>query len=164
MPATYDKIESQTLGSTQSTVTFTTIPQTYTDLVLIINPIITTGSKDVCVQFNGDAASNYSNTILSGDGSSASSARLSGQVRIFLDYFAVVNTARSNRVVNIMNYSNATTNKTVLSRANNAGAGVDAIVGLWRNTAAITSMVLNAQTGGTFDVGSTFTLYGIKAA
>ena len=163
MTATYDKIESQTLGSTQSTVTFTTIPQTYTDLVLIISPIITTGSKDVCVQFNGDTATNYSNTILSGDGTSASSARLSGQVRIFLDYFAVVNTARSNRVVNIMNYSNSTTNKTVLSRANNAGAGVDAIVGLWRNTAAITSMVLNAQTGGTFDVGSTFTLYGIKA-
>jgi hypothetical protein len=164
MPSTYNKIEAKTLGSTASTVTFTSIPGTYTDLVLIISPIITTGSKDVCVQFNGDTGTNYSNTILSGDGSTASSARLTGQVRIFLDYYAVVNTAQSNRVVNIMNYSNATTYKTVLSRANNAGAGTDAIIGLWRSTAAITSMVLNAQTGGTFDVGSTFTLYGIKAA
>ena len=164
MPSTYNKIEAQTLGSTASTVTFTSIPGTYTDLVLIISPIITTGSKDVCVQFNGDTGTNYSNTILSGDGSTASSARLSGQVRIFLDYYGVVNTAQSNRIVNIMNYSNATTYKTVLSRANNEGAGTDAIIGLWRSTAAITSMVLNAQTGGTFDVGSTFTLYGIKAA
>ena len=166
MPATYDKIATQTLGSTASTVTFSSISGAYTDLVLIMSPLVTSGSgsKDVCVQFNGDTGSNYSNTILSGDGSTGSSARLSNQVRIFLDYYAVVNTTQSNRVVNIMNYSNTTTNKTVLSRANNAGAGVDAIVGLWRSTAAITSMVLNAQTGGTFDVGSTFTLYGIKAA
>ena len=62
-----------------------------------------------------------------------------------------------------MNYSNATTYKTVITRASNANNGVDAVVGLWRNTAAITSINVFLGTGN-LDTGSTFTLYGIKAA
>jgi hypothetical protein len=66
-----------------------------------------------------------------------------------------------------MNYSNATTYKTWLSRNNRASAsnapGTEALVGLWRSTSAITELVIGL-TGGNFDTGSTFTLYGIKAA
>jgi len=62
-----------------------------------------------------------------------------------------------------MNYANSTTNKTVLSRGNNTGNHTIAYVGLWRSTAAITSMLLGT-TGSTWMAGSTFTLYGIKAA
>ena len=160
---TYVALDTQTLTSTAATVTFSSIPQGYTDLVLIASPLVTSSAYDLVVRFNGDTASNYSNTILSGTGSSAISARLSNQTIMYLDYYGVINTTQTNRIINIMNYSNSTTYKTVLSRANNAGSGTDAIVGLWRNTAAITSLVLIAQTGGTFAAGSTFSLYGIKS-
>jgi len=62
-----------------------------------------------------------------------------------------------------MNYSNTTTYKTGLVRANSAASGTDAIVGLWRSTAAITSIVATHDTAQ-FATGSTFTLYGIASA
>ena len=160
---TYVALDTQTLTSTAATVIFSSIPQGYTDLVLISRPLVTSSAYDLVVRFNGDTASNYSNTILSGTGSSAISAKLSNQTIMYLDYYGVIDTTQTNRIINIMNYSNSTTYKTVLSRANNAGSGTDAIVGLWRNTAAITSLVLIAQTGGTFAAGSTFSLYGIAS-
>jgi hypothetical protein len=68
-------------------------------------------------------------------------------------------------LLQFMNYSNATTYKTVLSRSNvAASASVSANVGLWRNTAAITSIKLYVYPSYNFVAGSTFTLYGIKAA
>ena len=67
-------------------------------------------------------------------------------------------------IINIQNYSNTTTYKTILGRANNAVTGVTETVGLWRSTSAITSMTLLQSYGSDlFKTGSTFTLYGIKA-
>jgi len=64
-----------------------------------------------------------------------------------------------------MNYSNSSIYKTILSRGSNAdsGGGVDVIVNFWRNTNAITT-ILVSTTGGNFMTGSMFTLYGIAAA
>ena len=76
---TYEPIETQTLSSAAGSVTFTSIPQTYTDLVLVVN-----GRKDSSVsvdafycRINGDGSSNYSWTSVAGDGSSAYSERTS---------------------------------------------------------------------------------------
>ena len=65
-----------------------------------------------------------------------------------------------------MNYSNTTTNKTVLARGNRASSGVVAQVGMWGNTSAITSITIDNvdSASANFVAGSTFTLYGIKAA
>jgi hypothetical protein len=65
--------------------------------------------------------------------------------------------------VNVMNYANSTTYKTTLSRADAANEELTAIVGLWRSTAAITSIKVAADAGINFSTGSTFTLYGIKS-
>jgi len=62
-----------------------------------------------------------------------------------------------------MNYSNTTTNKTVIGRHNGASGPV-ASVGLWRNTAAINSIRISNSSAVNFTIGSTFSLYGIKAA
>jgi hypothetical protein len=62
-----------------------------------------------------------------------------------------------------MNYSNTTTNKTCISRAARTDVSTWAFVNLWRNTAAITSLRITGL-GETYSTGSTFTLYGIKAA
>jgi hypothetical protein len=168
MPATYEPISTQTLGSAVQTVTFSSIPSTYTDLVVVVNAFSSVGG-DLYVSFNGDSAANYSRTIMWGDGTSAGSlrnTRADGYGFIILTYYGSVTTTQGGSVhtVNIMNYSNTTTNKTVLARPSSAGSGVDASVGMWNSTAAITSMTFDLASTRTFSAGSTFTLYGIKAA
>jgi len=167
MPAgsTYTKIASTTLGSASASVTLSSIPSTYTDLVLVING---GGSANINVsmQFNGDTTSNYSITAIAGDGSTASSTRRTSQTAMRLDENSYTGTtlAASNLIVSIMNYANTTTFKTVISRSNNAGVGTSAIIGLWRKTPeAINQVIINAI-GGNWITGSTFNLYGIAAA
>jgi hypothetical protein len=167
MPATYEPIATTTLGSNQTSVTISSIPATYTDLVLIINAKNDTLTNTE-IRFNGDSTSNYSNTALSGNGSSASSSRESNNTSISIDNVAYMTTGdfSYSNIIQIFNYANTTTFKTLLARANSAANGVDAIVGLWRKTPeAITSLTILTTTGTrNFITGSTFTLYGIKAA
>jgi hypothetical protein len=162
----YEVISTQTLGSAVQTVTLSSIPATYTDLVVVVNAQASTQS-DLYLTFNGDTSALYSNTILYGDGTSIGSRRdtRSNAYMVLTYYGAVTTTAGASiHTVNIMNYSNTTTHKTVLSRCSAGAAGVDASVGLWGSTAAITSMTFDLPSTRTFSVGSTFTLYGIKAA
>jgi hypothetical protein len=161
MPAgsTYTPIATTTLGSAQSTVTFSSISGTYTDLVVVINGSVS-ATKNCTVQLNGDTGSNYSWTYLYGSGSSASSARSSNTAEGLINY---VGTEQSTTILQINNYSNSTTYKTVLSRSSSSVLGTMAIALLWRNTAAITSMNLVAPSA-TWSTGSTFTLYGIASA
>lgn len=162
--ATYEPLATNTLGSSASTVTFSSIAGTYTDLILVINVISTSAAANyLYIQYNGDTSSNYSTTVLSGTGTSSVSDRFTGRSNFNIDYYATPNTQIGNRIVQIQNYSNTTTYKTGIARANRAGGGLDTIVGLWRSTAAITSIVITHDTAQ-FATGSTFTLYGIKAA
>jgi hypothetical protein len=170
MPAgnTYEAIATQTLGSSAASVTFSSIPQTYTDLVLVTNEK-QTGSPNIrasAMQFNSDTGSNYSFTEMYGDGATAGSVRAStGRIYYAYDVFADTSNFGLTTITHFMNYSNTTTNKTVLTRASNAsGGGTSAMVGLWRSTAAISSIYLYLDNLSSFSTGSTFSLYGIKAA
>jgi hypothetical protein len=155
MTATYEKIATTTLGSSATSTTFSSITGTYTDLVLVFQGTGVSGGT-ITYQFNGDTAANYSDTYMFSDGS-ASSGLHTSQSAIF---GAGINTSQCMQIINIMNYSNTTTYKTTLLRGNANGVGAAvAFVGLWRNTAAITSITLNLSTS--FASGSTFTLYGI---
>jgi hypothetical protein len=162
MPKTYEPIATTNAGPTQSTYTFTSIPSTYTDLVLIISPV-GNGDAQVNLRFNSDTGTNYSYTVLGGNGTSAVADRVADATFIGTDYYFSVTTAGGVIRANIMNYANSTTFKTALMRADNAGKGTMTNVGLWRNTAAITSVTVTT-TNSTFANGSTLTLYGIKAA
>ena len=164
MAITYEPIATTTLGSAAASVTFSSISGSYTDLVLVIWGRTSTGGGDVICQFNSDTGSNYSWTRLSGDGSSAASSRSSNSTNIRLTVAAYPDSTNATLVLaSINNYSNSTTYKTVLTRANQTGQAAEAIVGLWRNTNAITSIVVTS-TPNNFNSGATFTLYGIKAA
>lgn len=164
MPATYEPIATNTLGSASASVTFSSIAGTYTDLVIVFTSKLTAGADGINLQFNGDTAANYSFTYLAGNGTAASSSRFSNTSNIKAAFNGFPTTADGHlSIVQVNNYSNATTFKTALVRDNNANNGTGAIVGTWRNTAAITSLVLTAVSS-TFTSGSTFTLYGIKAA
>jgi hypothetical protein len=163
--STYTPIATTTLGSTASSYTFSSIPSTYTDLVLVTTAKTSSGSNDAIVRFNGDTGTNYSSTFLSGSGSAASSARTSNTTYAFLDSYGWVTSTDFNVcITQIMNYSNTTTYKTIMARSNNAAAGVDAIVSLYRSTSAISSITLFLASSLSFATGSTFTLYGIAAA
>ena len=160
MAATYTPIATQTLASTSTSVTFSSIAGTYTDLVLITNGN-TAANSNTYLQFNGDTSALYSFNRISSNGS-ASAARTTGATKINLDAFGFYTIAlTANKIISIQNYSNTTTYKNVLVRASSS-SGTDAIVGMWRSTAAITSLTFTSDSA--MQIGSTFTLYGIKAA
>lgn len=161
---TYTQIASTTLGSAAASVTFSSIAGTYTDLVLVINATAA-GTFTSQLVFNSDNSSTlYSHTDLVGNGTSATSTRTSGGSG-YLAILGNVYTTQTNFIAHIMNYANATTFKTTLSRSNNAGNRLDASVSLWRNTNAITSVRVENYLGSDqFAAGSTFNLYGITAA
>lgn len=163
MPVTYEPIASTTLGATAADVTFSSIPGTYTDLVIVIANTITSGSGDaINMQFNSDTGSQYSQTRLYGTGSgSPGSDRSSSQTSIFYVGYSSTSNPSAN-IISIMNYSNTTTNKTCIHRANNDALTL-AGVGLWRSTSAITTIRLFPSSGN-FASNSVFTLFGIKAA
>jgi hypothetical protein len=160
--ATYEPIATTTLGSAQSSVTFSSISGSYTDLVLIASAKGSVNDRSFLVRFNSDTGSNYSGTYIIGLGSSASSSRYTSESSIRLGS-VISNTNFDTYVVSINNYSNATTYKSLLSRENVSSIGVLALAGLWRSTNAITTINLLLNEGN-FASGSTFTLYGIKAA
>ena len=163
MATTYTPIATTT-ASGAATVTFSSIPNTYTDLVLIYTATASSGTPDMTMRLNNDTAGNYSGTWLSGNGTSATSARdASSRTYMYLDSVSGISTTSANvSIVNIMNYANTTTYKTVLARSSNANNGVDAFVNLWRATPAAINRIDLELTAG--NVSGTFTLYGIKAA
>lgn len=162
MPKTYEPISTQTLGTATATVEFTSIPQTYTDLILVVVGGNTAGGEDIALTFNSDTGTNYSRTVLIGNGSTASSVRTSNAARIALSAAFTTTLDATNTITHIMNYSNTTTYKTVLHRGNNAAGAVYLLAGLWRSTSAITSLNANT-TGSTWLAGTKFSLYGVKA-
>jgi hypothetical protein len=164
MASTYEKIATTTLGSAAATVTFSSITGTYTDLVLITNSATGVADIDMYIQVNSDTGSNYSWTRMQGSGTVAGSARSSSSSLGYrVGNMSGSNVGQNNAIIQFQNYSNTTTDKTILSRSNNASLLVEFFVGLWRNSSAITSMNIKTQSGN-FSVGSTFTLYGILKA
>lgn len=160
---TYEPIATQTLGSAAASVTFSSIPSTYTDLVIICNFGASSAGQDFTFRYNGDTGSNYSDTRVYGNGTSAVSNSNTSTTRIQVDSVGVSTSLQVVDIIQVMNYSNTTTYKTCLIRVADAAKSTEATVGLWRSTAAINQIDL-AMTSGNLLSGSTFTLYGIKAA
>lgn len=163
--STYTPIATTTLSGTATSLDFTSISGSYTDLILVIVGKSNTTDQYFC-RFNSDTGTNYSDTRLGGNGTSAASDRHSGVTQITLSWRGYpTNTAgESVGIFQFMNYSNSTTYKTVLSRTNTASLGVDAVVGLWRSTAAITTISVTVGAANGWQSGTTATLYGITAA
>jgi hypothetical protein len=163
MTATYEKIATTTVsGGSTATVTLSSISSSYTDIVMII-----TGGGDegsLRLYFNSNTGNNYSTTIISGTGSAANSTRQSNNNAILIAGIYGATNANTNTIVHIQNYSNTTTNKTVLCRTNIPDDETAACVGLWRSTAAISTVNITAINNTGFWLSdSKVTLYGIKA-
>jgi hypothetical protein len=161
--STYTPIASQTASGSESSLTFSSLPQGYTDLILVFQGKVDSGSGDLGLRFNSDTGSNYSTTWLSSQANGTSGRSTSATSITATEYAYLDSTGFTLSTINFQNYSNATTYKTVLVRSGKANYNVDAKVGLWRNTNAITSItVFTTGSGPAFSSGSTFSLYGIQ--
>jgi hypothetical protein len=166
--ATYEPIATQTLASAAASITFSSIAATYTDLRLVLSNVLDDfGSDTVCIRFNSDTATNYSTTRLGGQGTAASSARTTSAAQITLGALVITSTTIPIFfTADIFSYAGSTY-KTMLGTSSgdkNGSGAVDNTVGLWRSTSAITSVTALILSGNKFAIGTTATLYGIKAA
>ncbi len=154
--ATYTPLANITLGSSASSVTFSNIPNTYRDLVLVVNG--TAGpTNDIKLNFNG-STSGYSWVAMFGQASGPVSN--SGSLS-YANIHYCASADRYSIITNIMDYSDTNKYKQILNRSGQS-AQVFATTNRWENTNAITSIALAPQTG-TFASNSVFELYGVIA-
>ena len=154
-------LDKVTVGTATPSITFTSISQAYTDLVVVVS---STSTRSLFYRVgNGsvDSDSKYSRTQLIGDGSSATSSRAPNENKAYMSLTTSGGVVYQT-ITQLNNYSNTTTYKTFLTRYNDAAVYTAALVSLWRSTAAINIITITGD-GGDIPVGSTFSLYGIAA-
>jgi hypothetical protein len=173
----YESIATTTVGAGgSSSVTFSSIPSTYTHLQLRFlcrdsNAAVT--DDGVTMQFNGDTAANYNRHSVYGDGATAAS---SGHGSPFTYVSAGLSASGGQAsgvfapgVLDILDYKNTNKYKTTRRLAgldvNGAGGVIQLASGSWRSTSAITSITLKVVDGSyNFAQYSSIALYGIKGA
>jgi len=174
MATTYTLISSSVLSATTQSVTFSSIPQTYTDLVLRMsyrtNASGNFGSNPA-IRFNSDATSNYSYTMIEGNGTSAASSTQSAINALYMQSSdSAGNTADTftSTEVYIPNYT-GTANKPIsifkVAEQNATGAEMHAFASLYRGASAISTILIGPSSNivsNSFLSGSSFYLYGIK--
>jgi hypothetical protein len=155
-------IETKTLGTAAASIEFTSIPQTFTDLVVVASARNTTTSEFYRIEINGSSA-NFTSRYLLGNGSLVSTG--SESLAPYADMARSTYTANtfSNSQFYIPNYSGST-NKSIsidsVSENNATEAYASISAGLWSQTAAVTSVLFRPNSGN-FAIGCIFSLYGI---
>ena len=164
MPATYEPIATTTLGSAAASISFTSIPATFTDL-RIVYVGAGTWTDYPAMRFNSDSSSNYSWTYVSGNGSAAQSGRFTNQTEFYPNIGAV---SPELITYDIFSYAGSTYKTTLWNEvADKNGSGtISPKVGLWRSTSAITRIDILGLYGSSnlLGAGTTATLYGILKA
>jgi hypothetical protein len=164
MAITYEPIVSVSLTSTQASLALSSIPSTYTDLVLVVTGTTTSADQLLC-RINNDTGNNYSRTTLGADGSSTQSTRATNDTRAVTGTYGYFGTTVGYiNTLFINNYSNTTSYTQIISKTGNGANGVSAVGNMWRSTAAVTTINLYTDGGYSFNAGTTFNLYGILAA
>jgi len=161
-PGSYYSIATQTVSGATSSVTFSSIPSTYTHLQLRITALGGQNGNSLSVQFNGDTGTSYSYHYVTGNGSSVSAGGYAGGTSLFGDAVGWRNGYPAALIVDIFDYTNTNKNKTAraLNGTDANGSGEIALnSSAWYSTSAINAIRL--YSGGTFNTG-TFALYGVN--
>lgn len=166
MPQTYEPITTQTLSSNQTTVTLSSIPSTYTDLILIFSGYAANnGGGSMLVRGNGDTSTLYNTTYLYSDGATITPGQTGDtNAGLFMGRMQGNSTDLGGGYIHIPNYANTTTFKTMLGTNFNSASINWISCGTYRSTNAISSLTIRVESGADFNSGSMFTLYGVKAA
>jgi len=154
----YTALATITLSSTPTYVDFSSISQSYRDLLIVGQGMASTPAG-VNIRFNSDTGNNYNHVVMYGDGGSAVSTSNSGIAAFQPGRFD--NTTIADFVCNIMDYAATDKHKTALMRYNSAAVLAAARAGRWASTSAISVIRLYSESG-TFASGTTFSLYGVK--
>jgi hypothetical protein len=159
---TYTPLATVTLASATSTISFSSIPATYRDLIFVINIAATaTVLNQVFIRFNGDSGSNYSYLEAFGDGS-ASGAGINGSTTFnMIGYHGGGGSVIT--IAQVMDYSATDKHKSSLVRNDKSDQGTTMIGCRWANTDAVTSALIGKVAAGNFPVGTTINLYGVIA-
>lgn len=159
----YVPLATITLTSAQTQVTFASIPATYRDLVVVVawrNSGTASASR---LQLNSDGGSNYTNVSLVGNSTAVAAGVESGtSMRVFGSSLGPT-TSQQSGFIYIMDYSATNKHKTALVRHSDAFGDVHAISGRWASTAAVNTVRVFDVLGQTYQVGATFSLYGIRS-
>lgn len=164
----YESIATSTVGASPvSSISFTSIPATYTHLQIRFTAL-NSAVVNSQFQFNSDTGANYSNHQLFGDGASASAANGANASFMLASYSANTTANYTNAaIIDILDYANTNKYKTTRGLAgvdiNAAGGYITYRTGNWRSTAAVTSIQIFPSSGN-FTQYSSFALYGIKGA
>ncbi len=159
---TYVALDKVTVATATPSVTFSSISQEYTDLVLVCSGADNVGIYARLGNGSIDSGTNYSYTYLLGDGSNAASGRNSNVTKGYLSLSSDVSAKQFHTITNFQNYSNTNTYKTFLTRYSDATIYSAVVTNLWRNTAAVNIITVYGD-GANIPAGFTFSLYGIKA-
>jgi len=168
----YDSISTQTVSSLVSSVTFSSIPQTYTHLQLRILAKTSRGAGPdiLCVRYNGDTGNNYADHLIYGDGSTVSPDKDTSYPQQNIHRVAAddVNASIfSPFVIDIFDYTNTNKFKTLRSLGGYDANGSGRIAfgsGLWQSTSAISSITLFSAYAESWKPNTQFALYGLKVA
>ena len=166
--SSYFSIATVTVGSGgASSITFSSIPSTYTHLQLRMMVRETSTSNGYNMQLNGDTGNNYSRHYLFGTGSSAGAAAFTSYSSMILSD-AAVSTSTTGvfgaSVCDVLDYTNVNKNKVIRTLGgfdNNGNGTIDFNSSLWMNTSSVTSIVIIPDAGN-FAQYSSFALYGVK--
>jgi len=163
---TYEPLASVTVSSAGTTfLIMNSIPQTYTDLRLVIVGKYTSGGGNTRIRFNSDTSSLYSSTRIAGDGTSASSDRLTNQGFQRLSFNGNSSTVPDFLTVDLFSYAGSTFKTSLITSSEdyNGSGSVIRTVGLYRSTTAISSITISLDSS-TMAAGTSATLYGILKA
>ena len=165
--ATYSLIASYTVPSAATTYTFSSIPTTFTDLIVIANYGTTAAGNSIFMRFNSDTATNYFGTFLDGNGTTAQAWRGPNEtsIRVFGSPVSsgTPSTLIGTGIINIQDYANATTFKSVLVRSGYGTGETTLGMGLWKKTPEAINSITFYMAASSILAGTTFKIYGIQA-
>jgi hypothetical protein len=169
MAAVYEPIGTQTLSSTAGIVTFSSIPQTYKDLVLVQSARVSSTYDITAIRVNSQTTG-YSNTYCYSDGTSNPSGNGTAEISLRGGYVPGTSYANewSTEIYTFFNYANSSYNKQVQSRTSfvlsSVGFNTQQKTTNIPMNAAITQITSQTANGANWAIGSTFTLYGIASS
>lgn len=164
MASTHELISRNLLSSATSTLTFSSIPQTYTDLNLVISAQTSASGHTVWYRFNGLTTSVYSGITMGF--STATYSQYYGAISSGILAYSNngFTTARMSIDTDIFNYTDTTAYKSLVTQAGQGNGEIEQTAGTFLDTGAITSFTIYASGGPNFESGSVFSLYGIRKA
>lgn len=172
MPATYEPIATTTVSTPVATITFSSISSSYTDLKVVMSLAdddSEAGTGAPIFRFNNDTATNYSQIVVYGNGSTITNASQISKSQIYALYWNNSPTSTVQfplMILDVINYGGSTTKTVLISTADdrNGTGAVERSAGLWRSTSAINRIDITNDGAKKFETGSIVTIYGIKGA